>query len=66
MATPEWEGRFIHEGYSETSMPAEKRILTATEARQSQPGMGVRYVLLISTVAAAVLMGIAYITFIMP
>jgi hypothetical protein len=40
--------------------------LPTTEARQAQTGMGVRYVLLISTVAAAVLMGIVYITFIMP
>jgi len=44
----------------------EKQVLPATEARQAQTGMGVRYVLLISTVAAAVLMGIVYITFIMP
>ena len=43
----------------------DKPVLPATEARQAQTGMGVRYVLLISTVAAAVLMGIVYITFIM-
>jgi hypothetical protein len=48
-------------------MPIDNRqILLASEARQAQPGMGVRYVLLVSTVAAAVLMGIVYITFIMP
>lgn len=44
----------------------DKPVLQATDARQAQTGMGVRYVLLISTVAAAVLMGIVYITFIMP
>ena len=44
----------------------DKPVLPATEAPQAQTGMGVRYVLLISTVAAAVLMGIVYITFIMP
>ena len=47
-------------------MPVDNRILPANEARQAQPGMGVRYVLLISTVAAAVMMGIVYVTFIMP
>jgi hypothetical protein len=44
----------------------EKQTLPATDARQAQPGMGVRYVLLISTVAAAVMMGIVYVIFIMP
>jgi hypothetical protein len=46
-------------------MPVDNRILPANEARQALPGMGVRYVLLISTVAAAVMMGIVYVTFIM-
>jgi hypothetical protein len=52
--------------FREAPMPVENRILPANEARQAQPGMGVRYVLLISTVAAAVLMGVVYITFINP
>jgi len=42
------------------------RILPANEARQAQPGLGVRYVLLISTVAAMVLMGAVYIVFFTP
>jgi hypothetical protein len=48
-------------------LPADNRqVLQASEARQAQPGMGVRYVLLVSTVAAAVLMGIVYVAFILP
>lgn len=38
-------------------------VVAAREARQAQPGMGVRYVLVISTAAAAALMGLIYLVF---
>jgi len=49
----------------EACLPLEDWIISANDARQAKPGMGVRYVLLISTVAAALLMGVIYLTFTM-
>jgi hypothetical protein len=40
-----------------------RRVLPANDARQAMPGLGVRYVLLISTAAAALLMALVYIAF---
>jgi hypothetical protein len=38
-------------------------VISARNAREAQPGMGVRYVLAISTAAAAALMGLVYLVF---
>ena len=38
-------------------------VLSTTDARQAKSGMGVRYVLLISTLVAFVVMGLIYVFF---
>lgn len=44
-------------------MDHDTTVLSPTDARQAQTGLGVRYVLIISTFGAAALMGLVYLIF---